>query len=511
VLSPKKREVVVIGAGPAGLTAAYALTKRGAPVTVLEADTVVGGISRTVERDGWRFDIGGHRFFTKVPVVEQLWHEILPDEEFLLRPRMSRIYYDGKFFDYPLRAMNALRNLGLLEAIRCVLSYAWARIHPPKDQTNYEGWLVARFGWRLYRHFFESYTEKVWGMPVSKMPADWAAQRIKNLSLASAIANAVLPKRNQKDITSLIEEFQYPMLGPGMMWERAHDLVTQRGGTVLFSSPVMRIEHAKGGATAVVARGTDGEVVHPADHVISSMPLPELVLVMDPPAPAHVQDAARRLSHRDFLTVALVVPESDGFPDNWIYIHSPDVQVGRIQNFGSWSPFLVKEGMTCLGLEYFVFEGDELWSTPDDELVKLGARELERLGLARADNVKTGYVVRMPKAYPVYDEGYKEAVDVLREWLGATVPNVHPVGRNGMHKYNNQDHSMLTALLSVENILDGAGHEVWSVNVEEDYHEEQQSGGSTARRSTGGGTGRDAPVLPRREPATAGVVDEGAA
>jgi protoporphyrinogen oxidase len=511
VLSPKKREVVVIGAGPAGLTAAYALTKRGAPVTVLEADTVVGGISRTVERDGWRFDIGGHRFFTKVPVVEQLWHEILPDEEFLLRPRMSRIYYDGKFFDYPLRAMNALRNLGLLEAIRCVLSYAWARIHPPKDQTNYEGWLVARFGWRLYRHFFESYTEKVWGMPVSKMPADWAAQRIKNLSLASAIANAVLPKRNQKDITSLIEEFQYPMLGPGMMWERAHDLVTQRGGTVLFSSPVMRIEHAKGGATAVVARGTDGEVVHPADHVISSMPLPELVLVMDPPAPAHVQDAARRLSHRDFLTVALVVPESDGFPDNWIYIHSPDVQVGRIQNFGSWSPFLVKEGMTCLGLEYFVFEGDELWSTPDDELVKLGARELERLGLARADNVKTGYVVRMPKAYPVYDEGYKEAVDVLREWLGATVPNVHPVGRNGMHKYNNQDHSMLTALLSVENILDGAGHEVWSVNVEEDYHEEQQSGGSTAGRSTRGGTGRDAPVLPRREPATAGVVDEGAA
>ena len=505
---PSKRDVVVIGAGPAGLTAAYALTKRGEPVTVLEGDTVVGGISRTVERDGWRFDIGGHRFFTKVPVVEQLWHEILPDEEFLLRPRMSRIYYDGKFFDYPLRAMNALRNLGFVEALLCILSYAWARIHPPKDQTNYEGWLVARFGWRLYRHFFKSYTEKVWGMPVSKMPADWAAQRIKNLSLASAILNAVLPRRNQKDITSLIEEFQYPMLGPGMMWERARDLVIERGGTIVMEAPVTAVRHSAGRATAVVTTEGGKQVVHPADEVISSMPLPELVLAMDPPAPAQVQDAAHRLSHRDFLTVALVVPESDGFPDNWIYIHSPEVQVGRIQNFGSWSPYLVKEGRTCLGLEYFVFEGDELWNTADDELIRLGARELERLGLARASDVGAGYVVRMPKAYPVYDEGYKEAVDVLRDWLAQAAPNVHPVGRNGMHKYNNQDHSMLTAVLSVENILDGARHDVWSVNVEDDYHEEQTS----TRRSGGSqGTGRDAPVLPRREPAAAGARDEGAA
>jgi len=511
---PQASDIVVVGAGPAGLTAAYALTKRGEPVTVLEADQVVGGISRTVERDGWRFDIGGHRFFTKVPVVEQLWHEILPDEEFLLRPRMSRIYYNGKFFDYPLRAMNALRNLGFIEAVRCVLSYAWARVHPPKDQNNYEGWLVARFGWRLYNHFFKSYTEKVWGMPVSKMPADWAAQRIKNLSLASAIVNALMPKRNQKDITSLIEEFQYPMLGPGMMWERARDLVTSQGGRVLMQSPVTAIRHKNGAATAVVTAHDGGEVVYPADHVISSMPLPELVLAMDPPAPDTVQKAARALSHRDFLTVALVVPQSDGFPDNWIYIHSPDVKVGRIQNFASWSPYLVKDGMTCLGLEYFVFEGDELWTMPDADLVALGSAELERLGLARATDVKSGYVVRMPKAYPVYDEGYKAAVDVLREWIAAEVPNVHPVGRNGMHKYNNQDHSMLTALLSVENILDGSGHDVWSVNVDEDYHEEQTS---TKRSGTGragasyGSTGRDAPVLPRRETADVAPPDEGAA
>jgi protoporphyrinogen oxidase len=485
-------DIVVIGAGPAGLTAAYALTKRGAGVTVLEADTVVGGISRTVERDGWRFDIGGHRFFTKVPVVEHLWHEILPDDEFLLRPRMSRIYYDGKLFDYPLRASNALKNLGFIEAVKCVLSYVWARIRPPKDQSTLEGWVAARFGWRLYRTFFKTYNEKVWGVPASEISADWAAQRIKNLSLVNAVVNALLPKRNQKNITTLIEEFQYPKYGPGLMWERARDHVVAQGGDVRMQTRVRSIRHEHGRATAVVADEAGREVVRPVGHVVSSMPLPQLALVMDPPAPPPVQDAARRLSHRDFLTVALVLPESASFPDNWIYIHSPEVKVGRIQNFGSWSPYLVKDGMTCLGLEYFVFEGDELWTTSDDDLAAMAAKELAALGLARVDEVQAAYVVRMPKAYPVYDEGYKEAVDVVREWLATAAANVHPVGRNGMHKYNNQDHSMLTALLTVENILDGAGHDVWAVNVDEDYHEEQRSTASSS------GTGRDAPVLPRR-------------
>jgi protoporphyrinogen oxidase len=486
--------VVVIGAGPAGLTAAYDLTKRGRAVTVLD---VVGGISRTVEREGWRFDIGGHRFFTKVPVVEQLWHEILPDEDFMMRPRMSRIYYDNKLFDYPLRAANALKNLGLIEAVKCVLSYLWVRIHPPKDQSTLEGWVAARFGWRLYRTFFKTYNEKVWGVPASEIAADWAAQRIKNLSLFSAVLNAVLPKRNQKDITSLIEEFQYPKYGPGMMWETARDKVLGQGGEILMRSPVRKIRHAGGRATAVeYADGTGAAHELPAAHVISSMPLPELVLAMDPPAPADVQAAARRLSHRDFLTVALVVPESKSFPDNWIYIHQPDVKVGRIQNFGSWSPYLVKDGRTCLGMEYFVFEGDELWTMADDALVKLAEDELIRLKLVDPGQVEAGYVVRMPKAYPVYDEGYRDAVDVLRRWIADNAPNVWPVGRNGMHKYNNQDHSMLTALQTVENICDGAGHDVWSVNVEEDYHEESSSASSSG--GSGRGTGRDAPVLPRR-------------
>src|SRR4051812_12442238 len=481
--------VVIIGAGPAGLTAAYELVERyGIRSTVLESDTQVGGISRTVERDGWRFDIGGHRFFTKVKEVEALWHEILPDEDFLMRPRMSRIFYEGKYYDYPLKASNALKNLGIIEAVLCVLSYLWARVRPPKDQTNYEGWLVARFGWRLYRTFFKTYTEKVWGVPVSEMPADWAAQRVKGLSLGNAIVNALLPKRNQKDITSLIEEFQYPKYGPGMMWERCAELVQAQGSKVLMNTAVTKIRHRDGRAYEVVARSADGaETAYPCTDVISSMPISALLRAMDPPVPAEVQAAADDLHYRDFLTVALVIPEEYSFPDNWIYIHAPEVKVGRIQNFGSWSPYLVKEGRTCLGLEYFVFEGDEYWTARDEDLVELGKKELGTLGLADPAKVEAGYVVRMPKAYPTYDEHYRDNVEVLVQWLATGSPNVHPVGRNGMHRYNNQDHSMYTAMLTVENIL-GADHDIWAVNVEEEYHEEVKS------EST---TGRDAPVISR--------------
>jgi protoporphyrinogen oxidase len=480
-------EVVIIGAGPAGLTAAYQLVKRGVKPTVLEADSVVGGISRTVERDGWRFDIGGHRFFTKVEEVDALWHEILPEGEFLMRPRMSRIYYNNKFFDYPLKASNALKNLGIIEALRCVLSYAWARIRPPKDQSNFEGWVASRFGYRLYRIFFKTYTEKVWGVPATEIQADWAAQRIKSLSLGKAIMNALLPKKNGTDITSLIEEFKYPKHGPGMMWERCQELVEAGGGRVLVNTPVTAIHHEDGKVVGVTIQTADGPQRLNADAVVSTMPIGLLAKAMDPPAPAEVVQAANDLSHRDFLTVALVVPGDAAFPDNWIYVHSPHVRLGRIQNFGSWSPYMVKDGFTCLGLEYFVFEGDDLWTMDDDDLIALGARELEALELIKPGSVSQGYVVRMPKAYPVYDEKYAANVDVIRQWLTAATPNLHPVGRNGMHRYNNQDHSMLTAMLSVENIF-GADHDVWEVNVDDEYHEEKK---------TGGGTGRDAPVFPR--------------
>jgi protoporphyrinogen oxidase len=489
--------VVIIGAGPAGLTAAYVLATRYAITsTVLEADEIVGGLSRTVERDGWRFDLGGHRFFTKVKEVEALWHEILPDEDFMLRDRMSRIYYDGKYFEYPLRASNTLRNLGLAEAVRCVLSYVSARIQPPKDQTTLEGWVVSRFGWRLYHHFFKSYNEKLWGVPVNKLPADFAAQRIKNLSLSSAVMNALRPKRNQKDITSLIEEFHYPKLGPGMMWERCCDHVVSKGCDVGMRMRVVGIRHVAGTAVSVISQnpaGTRSE--HSCEHVISSMPISHLVQAMDPPPEQAVVKAASDLRYRDFLTVALIVPESAGFPDNWIYIHSPEVKVGRIQNFGSWSPYLVQDGRTCLGLEFFVFEGDETWNKPDEELIEQGKRELDVLGLVDPAAVQAGYVVRMPKAYPFYDERYKANVATVVEWLSAHASNVHLVGRNGMHRYNNQDHSMVTAMLTAENIATGSAHDVWRVNVEQEYHEKSAEPSKSQPGALG--TGRDAPVISR--------------
>jgi protoporphyrinogen oxidase len=489
--------VVIIGAGPAGLTAAYELVERyGITSTILEADSLVGGISRTVERDGWRFDIGGHRFFTKVKEVEALWHEILPDEDFMLRPRMSRIYYRGKYYDYPLKASNALKNLGLWEATLCVMSYVWARVNPPKDQTTLEGWIAARFGWRLYRHFFKTYNEKLWGVPTNRMPADFAAQRIKNLSLFNAVMNALAPKRNQKSITSLIEEFQYPKFGPGMMWERCRDLVEAKGCKVVMDARVVGVRHENGRAVSVTAKSRAGTVTeYPCDHVVSSMPISQLLNAMTPAASDIAVRAANDLRYRDFLTVALVVPKEYSFPDNWIYVHAKEVQVGRIQNFGSWSPYLVKEGRTCLGLEFFVFEGDETWNKPDAELVEQGKRELGILGLVDPAKVEAGYVVRMPKAYPFYDEHYKANVAKIVDWLNAHAANVHPVGRNGMHRYNNQDHSMYTAMLTAENIARGTRHDVWSVNVEEEYHEEASM--ADGARLGARGTGRDAPVIAR--------------
>ena len=431
------QQVLVIGAGPAGLTAAYELRRKGESCIIIEADDVVGGISRTVVRNGWRFDIGGHRFFTKVPRVEAFWHEVLEDERFLLRPRMSRIFYRGKFFDYPLKASNALGNLGVVEAIRCVLSYVWVRIRPPKDLTTFEGWVASRFGWRLYRIFFKTYTEKVWGVPAHEIQADWAAQRIKNLSLFKAVMNAVLPKRGSTTITSLIDRFQYPALGPGMLWEECAKLVTESGSTIEFESRVCEIRSTGTRLMSVEYLSKSGERTSvEVKAIVSSMPLPDLIRSISPAVPNDVLEAANGLIHRDFMTIALVLPEVDI-------------------------------------LEYFVNKGDELWEMADKDLIDLGIKELASLNIVDTTTIIEGHVVRMPKAYPMYDAGYQKNVDLIRSWLSANLPDVYPVGRNGMHRYNNQDHSMLTAMLAVENMY-GAQNDIWSVNVDDDYHEEKK-------------------------------------
>jgi protoporphyrinogen oxidase len=470
-VSTGDRQVVVVGAGPAGLTAAYELSKHGVGTTVLEKDpSTVGGISRTVQYKGFRFDIGGHRFFTKIPEVNQIWHEILGDQ-FLTRPRLSRIYYDRKFFHYPLRPFEALFNVGPVRTARILGSYLWAKVFPSREEVNFEQWVSNRFGRELYSMFFKTYTEKVWGMPCTELGADWAAQRIQGLSLGSAIRNALFPKRGGSSIKTLIDEFEYPRLGPGQMWERCRDIVEQRGHRVAMGQSVHRIHHHAGRITGLTMVDADGRLERlPATDVISSMPLAEMARRLDPLPPEAVLAAADKLRYRDFLTVGLVIDADQLFPDNWIYVHSPEVQLGRIQNFKNWSPHMVPDpSKTCLGLEYFVFEGQGLWARSDAELIELGAREVEQLGLASAKDVRDGAVVRMQKAYPVYDGEFQRAVATLRAHVGQ-IAGLQQIGRNGQHRYNNQDHSMLTAVLAARNVL-GERNDVWDVNVDPEYHE----------------------------------------
>jgi protoporphyrinogen oxidase len=463
-----EKPVAVLGGGPAGLTAGYLLAKEGRPVIVLEAEDQVGGLAKTEVRDGYRFDLGGHRFFTKSQEVDDLWHEVMK-EEFLRRPRMSRIYWRGKFLDYPLQGMDVVKKLGPVELSLCLASYVWAAVKPKGREDNLEQWVSNRFGKRLYRHFFKSYTEKVWGVPAHEVRAEWAAQRIKGLSFFAAAKAAFFGNEGNK-IKSLISEFHYPRFGPGQMWETMADEIIAHGGEVRLNSPVTKLEVRDG---KIVALEAGGERIEPSE-VISSLPLRATVGLSGVAAPGAVQAAAQGLRYRDFLTIALVIDGEDLFPDNWIYIHEPDVQVGRIQNFRSWSPWMVPDqSKASVGLEYFCFKGDELWESDDDALVELGKREIEQLGLARAAQVERGFVTRVPKAYPMYDEDYSERVDVIKGWLKG-VGNLQQVGRNGLHRYNNSDHSMLTAIRAVENITRGTAHDLWAVNAESVYHEEQQ-------------------------------------
>ncbi len=466
-----------MGAGPAGLTAAYELDKHSIPVTVLEKDPVyVGGIARTASHSGYRFDIGGHRFFSKNDEVESLWTEILGDE-MLTCARLSRIYYRGKFFDYPLKAANALLNMGLVETTRCGFSYLWARIHPVKNPRTLEEWVSNQFGHRLFMHFFKTYTEKVWGISTSELSADWAAQRIKGLDLGQVIKSAFLPKRAKSRgdvIKTLIDSFRYPRHGPGQLWERVRDVLREHGQAVLLDHGVVRISHSGGRVRSVTTQGSDGgEQRFEGEHFVSSLPIRDLVEALDPAPPDVVRRAAGALRYRDFLTVALMIDRADIFPDNWIYVHDPEVRVGRLQNFKNWSSWMVPDrSKTCIGMEYFCFEGDGLWTSADGELIELGKRELAKLGFCHPEEVFDGAVVRVKKAYPVYDDGYLDHVRTIRDWVERSLPNLSFCGRNGMHKYNNQDHSMMSALLVARRIAGVSDLDPWNVNADAEYHEE---------------------------------------
>ncbi len=464
------KRVVIIGAGPAGLTAALELSKHGVPVVVLESDTMVGGLARTVDYKGYLFDIGGHRFFTKWEEVSRIWREIL-GEKFLLRPRLSRIYYRKKFFSYPLDAKNALLGLGLIESLRIMASYVYSQIHPFPKEENFEQWVSNRFGRRLYEIFFKTYTEKVWGVPCTSLRAEWAAQRIRGLSLRTIVLNALFPQKHPK-VKTLIDRFHYPERGPGQMWETLTQRLMAAGHRVLRERRVVRICHSHGVVTRVITCGTNGEESYEGTHFISSMPIRDLINALDPPPPEAISQAARNLRYRDFLIVGLIINRKEVVPDNWIYIHEPNVRVGRIQNFKNWSLAMVPDpDKTCLGMEYFVFENDELWSNSDEVLINLARREIVQLGIVKEEEIADGTVVRMPKAYPMYGPGWAEQVEQIREYLQSNLSNLQLVGRNGMHKYNNQDHSMMTALCAARNIL-GASHDLWAINTEPDYQEE---------------------------------------
>lgn len=463
-----------MGGGPAGLAAGYELAKKGYKVILLEKEKQVGGISKTVEKDGYRFDQGGHRFFTKIDEVERLWKEVL-EEEFLLRPRLSRIFYRGKFFDYPIKPFNALSRLGFIEAVKIMGSYVKVKIKPISPEESFEDWVTNRFGYRLFKHFFKSYTEKVWGMSTKQLKAEWAAQRIQGLNLVTAVTNALFKQFKKNSIKTLIEEFHYPRLGPGQMYESMARAIEKCDGRVLLNARVSGINmQGKRVLSVDYVNGDGQEKSIAADYAISSLPLKDMFNLIAPKLDSGLDHAGNLLKYRDFISVNLALNQEFLFPDNWIYVHSPEVNLGRIQNFKQWSPAMVpEEGCSSLGLEYFCNEGDKLWNSPDEDLITMAIDEISRMGLIDKDAVKWGWVVRVPKAYPVYDDDYQQAMPVIKQYLNS-LENLQSIGRNGLHRYNNMDHSILTGLMAAQNIQ-GAAHDLWSVNTDDEYHETMEA------------------------------------
>jgi len=468
------KKAVIMGAGPAGLAAGYHLQKNGIHSVLMEADSQVGGISKTIQYNGYYFDLGGHRFFTKLNEVYELWNEVLGDN-FRKTPRLSRIYYRNKYFNYPLTAMNAFFGLGPASTISVMCSYLKSRVRPYKQEETFEQWVSNRFGKKLYSIFFKTYTEKVWGIPCSSIQAEWAAQRIKGLSLKTAVMNALF-KSKGRNIKTLIDEFDYPVYGPGMMYTAMKERIQGMGGMVLTGSRVTRVNHDGHTITSLEYTDESGQVhVEEGSHFISSIPVTELVQIMNPAPSKGILEQAGSLKYRSIITVDIIIDRKEVFPDNWIYIHSPEVSLGRIQNFKNWSKNMVPdESKTSLGLEYFCNENDSLWNMSDEKLFEFAASEVEKIKICKASEIKDYIIVRVPKAYPVYSLGYQNYLSVIKQYL-SEFSNLQLAGRYGLFKYNNMDHSILTGLYAAKNIIGGDRTcDTWSVNTEEEYHEEKK-------------------------------------
>jgi protoporphyrinogen oxidase len=468
------KQVIIMGAGPAGLAAGYELQRNGIKSTLCEADSQVGGISKTIQYKNYYFDLGGHRFFTKFKEVDQLWHEVLGDK-FRKTPRISRIYYRNKFFNYPLTALNAFLGVGIVDTFIILISYFKTKIMPYPTEDTFEEWVSNRFGRKLYSIFFKTYTEKVWGIPCSQIQAEWAAQRIKGLSLKTAIMNALFKPKNST-IKTLIDEFDYPIYGPGMMYNEMQNNIEAVGGNVLLNSKVLKVNHHNFEVQSIEYQDSNGKnQVLNGTNFISSIPITELIQILSPAVSPEVLEAAQNFTYRSIITVDVIVNKEKVFPDNWIYIHSPEVKLGRIQNFKNWSAAMVPDpNKTSLGLEYFCDENDPFWNMPDDELFKFAAAELETIKIARADEIEDYKIVRVPKAYPVYKMGYKANLEIISKYL-SQFTNLQLIGRYGLFKYNNMDHSIMTGLYAAKNIAQGANlYNTWEINTDDEYLEESK-------------------------------------
>lgn len=465
-----KKNVLILGAGPAGLTASYELIKhQDFNVTIIDMDSKVGGLSKTVNFNDYYFDMGGHRFFSKIKEINNIWNETLK-EDFIKRPRLSRIYYNNKFYNYPLKPINAFLNLGPFESFLILLSYLYSKIVPYKKEDTFEEWVSNRFGKRLYKTFFKTYTEKVWGVPCNKIRAEWAAQRIKGLSLTKAIINAFPFKKNKNTIKTLIDEFMYPKYGPGMMYEQIAKNIEKNGGKILFNHRIKSLERKENKWLIEV---NNKKIT--ADYIISSIPLTELIQI-NKDSPKNIIELSKTLAYRDFLIVCLVFDKPTLLKDTWIYIHDKRIKLGRLQVLKNWSPYMLKDpNHSSYGAEYFCTEGDEIWTMKDTELIKLAEEEIKKVKLIPQNyNLLQGNVIRYKKTYAVYNSNYKQNIDLIKNYV-ESLPNLQVIGRYGMFKYNNMDHSMYTGLLAAKNIINGKKiYDIWKINQDEEYHEEEK-------------------------------------